>query len=777
MNDIVIVLALWLAALSVPAHALAAGDDRQGMPPNILVLHSYNPGLSWTDDIHRGLAETLAQSNQTCTITTEYLDAKRFPDPELMAMQAEVIAAHLRTMTFDLVVVSDDAAFSFVLKRRGELFRGIPVVFCGVNNFQNEMLRGEKDVTGVSEIISAQETLETALTLHPDTKDIVIIGGAKSSTDRSNRNKFLRLMPAYASRARFHFWQDIPTPALVEKVAALGPGTILFLNNAIPGLDGRMLDFGPSAALIRANARCPLYGLWDFFLGHGIVGGKLINGTEQGRLAAGMALRILAGTPPAEIPVVKGSANRFLFDYRELARFQISERLLPPDSTVLNRPQSLFEANRRLFTIFGIVVTALLVVIAFLAVIGQIRRQTLRELQRARRKAEEANEAKSLFLAHMSHEIRTPLTGIMGLAELALNNPSSPAVQDYLALIRQSGQNLLHIINDILDFSKVEAGKLVLNPANFQVRKMLDATIALFTPRAREKGIELSLRVDAEMPEMLCGDELRLRQIFFNLIGNAIKFTEQGEVELCLSAATPTGDGQGVVLHFEIRDTGCGIPADKLPTIFDRFTQADHFPTRTHQGTGLGLAIVKQLVEILGGAIEVQSVEGAGSTFFVGIPLEYALHADVEPETETALRNTSGSLSVLVAEDNSINQIFLKRTLEKLGHNPTCAANGQQALDLLHEQSFDCVIMDIQMPLMDGTEATRRIRQDLGLTLPVIALTAHALQGDREKFLAQGFTEYLAKPVAMKDLEQALCAVGEGKAGRQRWSNTDAHGH
>jgi signal transduction histidine kinase/ActR/RegA family two-component response regulator len=763
-NDLAIALALWLAALSLPAHALAAGDARTGTPPDILVLHSYNPGLSWTDDIHRGLTETLGQSNQTCTITTEYLDAKRFPDPDLMAMQAEVIAAHLRTMTFDLVVVSDDAAFSFVMSRRAELFRGIPVVFCGVNNFQNEMLRGEGDVTGVSEIISAQETLETALTLHPGTTDLVIIGGAKSSTDRSNRSQFLRLMPAFAGRLRFHFWQDIPTPALVEKIAALGQGNVLFLNNAIPGLDGRMLDFGPSAALVRSKARCPLYGLWDFFLGHGIVGGKLVNGMEQGRLAAGMALRILAGTPPAEIPVVKGSANRFLFDHRELARFQVSERNLPPGSTVLNRPQSVFEANRRLFTVFGSIVTLLLVVIVLLAVIGQIRRQTLRELERARRKAEEANEAKSLFLAHMSHEIRTPLTGIMGLAELALKNPASPAVQDYLGLIRQSGQNLLLIINDILDFSKVEAGKMEIKPSNFNIRKTLEATIALFAPRAREKGLELSLRLDAELPETLYGDELRLRQIFFNLIGNALKFTEQGEVELRLSAVTPTEDAQGVILHFEVRDTGCGIPADKLPTIFDRFTQADHFPTRTHQGTGLGLAIVKQLVEILGGAIDVQSVEGAGSTFFVGIPVEVARRQDAPPEPAPVPRTVPGSLAVLVAEDNPINQLFLKRTLEKLGHTPTCAANGQQALDLLREQPFDCVLMDIQMPLMDGSEATRRIRHELKLTVPVIALTAHALQGDREKFLAQGFNEYLAKPVAMKDLEQALYAVGEGKA-------------
>ena len=738
---------------------LAPWPSAAGTVPNILVLHSYNPGLSWTDDIHRGIVETLGQSGLKHTVTTEYLDAKRFPDQDLMSMQAEVITAHLRTLSFDIVIVSDDAAFSYVLARRDDLFRGIPMVFCGVNNFQPEKLHGETDITGVSEIISAQETLETALTLHPGATDLVLIGGALTSTDRSNRSQFLRLLPAYAERIRFHFWQDIPTPELLEKVAGLGGDSILFLNNAIAGPDGRMLDFSDSAALIRSHAQAPLYGLWDFFLGHGIVGGKLVNGKAQGRIAADMALRILTGTRPSDIPVVKGLANRFLFDHRELVRFQLDEDSLPPGSEVINRPPGIFEANRRILLIFGSIVAFLLVVIAFLAAVVHIRRQTLRELRRASQKAEEANQAKSLFLAHMSHEIRTPLTGIMGLAELAQNSASPGTEQQYLTLIRQSGENLLHIINDILDFSKVEAGRMELKSANFSPRKMLEATTALFQPRAAEKGIGLTLTLDAPVPDLLRGDELRLRQIFFNLIGNAIKFTEQGEVELRLASSRPTPDGKGLTLRFEVRDTGCGIPADKLHSVFERFTQADRFPTRSHQGSGLGLAIVKQLVEAMGGAIAVSSEEGKGSTFTVEIPLQRALREEPQPAVETPSGGERKALSILVTEDNPINQLFLKKCLEKLGHTPTSASNGQQALDLLGEQAFDCVLMDIQMPLMDGTEATRRIRQDLGLTLPVIALTAHALQGDREKFLAQGFDEYLAKPVSMDELAKVLRKV------------------
>ena len=738
---------------------LVACPVQAGTRPNILVLHSYNPGLSWTDDIHAGIMDTLGQSPMACNVATEYLDAKRYPDRDLQDMQSEVVAAHISATNFDLVIVSDDAAFNFAMENRHDLFENVPIVFCGVNNFQEEMRRGEPLITGVSEIISVPETLDTALAFHPETTDVVIIVGDIGSTDRSNRSQFLRLMPAYAERVRFHFWQNIPTARLQEKLGNLGPGNIVFLCQALPDTDGRMLDFGPSAALVRNNTSRPVYGFWDFFLGHGIVGGKLVNGKAQGKLAATMALRILSGADPDTMPVVKGLANRFLFDHNELVRFQVSRTALPPESTVINKPQSLFEANKRLFVIFGAIVVCLLVVIIFLVAVVHIRRQTLKELRKARRKAEEANEAKSLFLAHMSHEIRTPLTGIMGLAELALTNPSAPGTRDYLALIRQSGQNLLHIINDILDFSKVEAGKLVLNATDFSVRRLLEATISLFKPRALEKGIALSLTLDVEPPELLHGDELRLRQILYNLIGNAIKFTEKGEIELRLTAAEHSASG--TTLGFEVRDTGCGIPADRIPSIFDRFTQADRFPTRSHQGTGLGLAIVRQLVEAMGGSIEVRSQEGAGSTFSISLPLERAKLDAVPKPAESTTQDAGRPLSVLVAEDNPVNQLFLKRTLEKLGHSPSCVADGRQALETLRSASFDCVLMDIQMPRMDGTEATRRIREDLGLSVPVIALTAHAIQGDREKFLDQGFDEYLAKPLAIEELERVLAKVGK----------------
>jgi signal transduction histidine kinase/ActR/RegA family two-component response regulator len=697
---------LWNKAFSLLAVLLALSTlcAQARTVPNILVIHSYNPGLSWTDDIHQGIVQTLTDSGKPWSISTEYLDAKRYPGEHMLRMQSELVAMHVRGHTVDAVIVSDDAAFGFVLQNREELFKDVPVIFCGVNNFQPEMFGGAQGITGVSEIISVRETLDAALALHPDTRNVVVIGGSASSTDRSNRSQFLRLMPSYAGRLRFHFWQDIPTPALLEKISALSPKTLVFLANAIAGMDGRMLDFGPSVALIRANTQSPIYGFWDFFLGHGIVGGKLVNGAEHGRIAARMALQILDGAAPSDLPVVREVANRFFFDHRELIRFNLDEKALPEGSVIVHRPRSIFEANKRLFLIFGSIVIALLVIIISLALVVHIRKQTLLELQSARRKAEEANEAKSLFLAHMSHEIRTPLTGIMGLAELTLGNPGSQNMQEYLALIRQSGQNLLHIINDILDFSKVEAGKIEFQNTSFDVRSMLEATIAFFDTGLKDKDVTLSLVLAQDLPGIVLGDENRIRQIFFNLVGNAVKFTEKGNIELRLT----------------------------------------------------GLTCESKSARMMGGFIRVQSTEGTGTTFCFGFPVERTLPEEAAQGPAQDGEPRVQELSVLVAEDNPINRLFLQKSLEKLGHRVICATNGQEALDLLDTETVECVLMDIQMPVMDGSLATRYIRDRFGHELPVIALTAHALQGDREKYLKEGFDEYLAKPISIKDLTRII---------------------
>ena len=539
--------------------------------------------------------------------------------------------------------------------------------------------------------------------------------------------------------------------------------------------------------------------------------------------------------------------------------------------------------------------------------IGQfmIRKQAEADLVKAKDAAEAGSRAKSEFLANMSHEIRTPLNGVMGMTDLALETELTAEQKEYLETVKSSSDALLTVINDILDFSKIEAGKIDLEAVDFNLRDSLESMLKTVALRADDKGLELLCEIAPEVPEVVCGDATRLRQVVINLVGNAIKFTERGEIALKVQVEGQADDGR--ILHFTVTDTGIGIPEEKRESIFAPFSQADTSTTRKYGGTGLGLTISTRLVEMMGGRIWVESEVGRGSQFHftaeVGVadakeikvgsiaPAELLvgvkvlvvddnrtnrrilkgmltrwgmLETSVEdgeealaqlasareqgapfglvltdmhmpkmngftliesirkrPELATATimmltsaghrgdaarcqelgvaayllkpirqselreaiarvlgareqegeiplitrfsvhdaRDPSMSLRVLLAEDNAVNQMLAVRLLEKRGHRVTVAGNGRQALEALAKESFDLVFMDVQMPEMDGMEATQAIREkerNSGLHQPIIALTAHAMKGDREKCLAAGMDGYLTKPIRPQQLDEVL---------------------
>jgi signal transduction histidine kinase/CheY-like chemotaxis protein len=423
-----------------------------------------------------------------------------------------------------------------------------------------------------------------------------------------------------------------------------------------------------------------------------------------------------------------------------------------------------------LLIFIGTALAIALIVLAVSIVNRELSRRVAAESlsESNRKKAEQAALTQAQFLANMSHEIRTPLNGIIGVTDLALDTELTETQHKYLKIIRESGCGLLTIVNDILDFSKMDAGKLELEIIPFDLRQLIESQVELIAPRARQKDLGLRIQIDPDIPANLKGDPGRIAQVLLNLIGNAIKFTPKGSV--IISVAMEERNGTHVVLKFSVQDTGIGISKEAKEKLFRPFTQADGSTARKFGGTGLGLSICKRLTQLMNGSIGVESVKEQGSTFWFTCRVSTSAHSTIQicpvHRLATQKTETQNSGRILVVEDNAVNQILVLAQLKKLGFIGHAVANGREAIAALEHGPYHVILMDCQMPEMDGFEATVKIREleaSRGTHTPIIALTANALKEDEARCLHAGMDEYLAKPVKLDELADAI----------QRWLSTE----
>lgn len=576
---------------------------------SVLVLHSYHQNFAWSDSINAGIRQAFGGKASDYDFHYEYLDYKRNPDPFYLKAVAEMLTSKSRQRKFDVVISADNAALNFVLDHRQDFLRNVPMVFCGVNSFDRSLLKGDRNVTGVVENIDFTTSIELILKLHPGLQTLAIIN---DSTDTSvlNTREFKSVIKNY--KINVQYLSDMRLSALKKHIGSLPANSAILVLGFIYDDNGLLIPTESSFRELSASVSVPIYGVWDFLTGNGIVGGIITSGVEQGRSVGRYALSILEGKDVAEIPIEINSPNKYVFDYRQLTRFNIDQSQLPKSSRILNKPSRVYSIGITTFWITISILFSLLVLVISLFIYIKGRKKVEYELLRAKQLAEKSDDLKSEFLAQMSHEIRTPINNILSFTSLIKEEVGDSLDDDLkssFSIVARAGNRIIRTINLLLNVSEMQTNNYIPNFKRLDLYPIITGLYRNYSQASREKGVELKLVKQTE-ESFILGDEYSVTQIFDNLLDNAVKYTNKGAIDIIMS-------DHGGKLAIQVRDTGIGISEEYLPDLFKAFRQEQQGYTRRYEGNGLGMLLIKKYCELNNAEISVKSKKGEGTIFSV----------------------------------------------------------------------------------------------------------------------------------------------------------------